>query len=233
MTIRETPSPSWRAIEKPPARAPAPTARIGRWRRAAAAKRQRRRWTTGLPVSALVRARRRPTDRRAEAGAATPSRRLDWPAPSRRPRRARPTAPVTETGSIRFQSERRTRPTSGGLTVSRSGRRGGSAASAVTGRRGGDGREADERDRRRRSRARPFAVDDQPIGVVERVDAVARDTGRVEHDARRRIRMPPDPDLPDQVAVVEPERPIERGRTPRAPRADRRKSATVPQCRSS
>ena len=196
----------------------------GPWRQAAAAKRWRQPWTTG---------QRRPCLRQRGGGRRTRERKPERPHESTsRLASAFTTAsssaaepPGTETGSIRLQSERRTRPTSGGLTVSHR-HAAGTASAAGTG--GGDGREADEATVAAGA-GPPVRIDDQAIRVVQRVDAVARDTRRVEHDPRGRIRMTPDPDLPNQVAIVEPERLIGEGGRGAGP-ADRRKSATVPQC---
>ncbi len=53
-------------------------------------------------------------------------------------------------------------------------------------------------------RNRPFAhaIYDQSVRLVERVNAVARDAIRIEHDARHVVGMAAQPDLPDDVGIA-------------------------------
>ena len=70
-------------------------------------------------------------------------------------------------------------------------RRGRHARQNLVGHRGGGHR-----------RRHAHAIDHEAVRAVERVHAVAGDAGRVEHDARRVVRMPADANLADDVGVA-------------------------------
>src|SRR6185295_18177116 len=142
MTIRETPSPSWRAIEKPPAggagadgAARAVAGRGGSETLGAAVDER----GGGVRACASAAAADGPPSG-SRSGHTESTSRLASAFTEASSSAVEP--PGTETGRIRFQSERKTRPVSGGFTVSRTVAR--RIAASVTGRGGGDGRKADE-----------------------------------------------------------------------------------------
>src|SRR5262249_32634285 len=53
----------------------------------------------------------------------------------------------------------------------------------------------------RRLGGRTQAVDDEAVRAVERIDAVAGNPFRVRHHTRRVPRVPPYPDLVDEIAI--------------------------------
>ena len=77
---------------------------------------------------------------------------------------------------------------------------------------GGCSRGDDRRGGQHRLRL-PHAIDHKAVRVVQRIDAVAGDTSGIEHNARRAVGMPADPDLTHDVVVdVEAQSPIDQSR---------------------